>query len=391
VPAALAGALAGASCYSYWAVRMFLPIFLLGAVLVTWSAWRKRLRAREWRIAIGCLLVGGAVTFGPLVWEHLTDPEIAKRGQMSSWVWDDSDSLGQKIGKVLSRYPGHFGLDLLFIRGDHHPAYATPPGTGLFFWYELPLMLVGLAILIWHFQSSRAARFLLLWLAVHPAADILNKLYPGADPLDLHTWRSLPGVGAFVLLAAVGAVTAGRWLWQRQRQTATVLFCVLGFFVLELNASFLSQFFGDWNRQKYSEGLYEPDILEASQWLRPRFNEADAVFVTGNALRPYIITVVGLEYDPKQWFRDVREIVPGPLPNGEYRHEDVYLRYGKVRFLYLTPSLTAVKKQLGSDWQGRAFFIVRPGELGLHKQASPVYEVHNPRRQVVLQIFDLYL
>jgi hypothetical protein len=189
----------------------------------------------------------------------------------------------------------------------------------------------------------------------------------------------------------VGAVTAGRWLWHRQRQTATVLFCVMGFFVLELNASFLNQFFGDLNRRKYSEGLYEPDILEASQWLRPRFNDADAVFVTGNAMRPYIITVVGLDYDPKRWFREVREVVPGPLPNGEYRHEDVYLRYGKVRFLYLTPSLAAVKKQLGSDWQGRAFFIVRPGELGLHKQASPVYEVHNPRRQVVLQIFDLYL
>lgn len=389
--AAFAGALAGASCYSYWAVRLFLPVFVIGAVLVTWRAWWKRLQTREWRFAIGCLLIGGAVTFGPLVWEHLTDPEIGKRGQMSTWVWDDSDTLSERIGKVLGRYPGHFGLDLLFIRGDHHPAYAPPPGTGLFFWYDLPLMLMGLAVLISRYRSSRAARFVLLWLALHPAADLLNKLYPGADLLGVHSWRSLPGVGGFVLLAAVGAVTAGRWLWQRHRQTAAVVFYVMIFFIIELNAAFLYQFFGDLNRQKYSQALYEPDILEASQWLRPRFNEVDAVFVTGHAMRPYIVTLVGLSYDPVQWFRDVREVVQGPLPNGEYRNEDVYLRYGKIRFLFTVSNLATLKKQLGNDWPGRAFFVLRPGELELDKQARPVYEVHNPEGKVVLQIFDLHL
>ncbi|HEY2986851.1 MAG TPA: glycosyltransferase family 39 protein [Candidatus Binatia bacterium] len=391
VAAAIAGALAGASCYSYWAVRLFLPLFIMGAVLVTWKAWWNRLKTREWRLAIASLLIGGALTFGPLVWKHLTDPEIGKRAQMSTWVWEDSDSLAVKIGKVLSRYPGHFGLNLLFVRGDEHPAYAPPRGTGLFFWYDLPLMLAGLAVLISGYKSSRAARFVLVWLALHPAADLLNRLWLGADPLSLHSWRSLPGVGGFVLLAAVGAVTGGRWLWQRHRQTALVAFYVMMFFIIELNGSFLYQFFGELNRRKYSQGLYEPDIFEASQWLRPRLNEVDAVFITGRAMRPYIITLVGLGYDPEQWFRDVREIVPGPLPNGDYRNEDVCLRYGKIRFLFTVSSVDSLKEQMGNSAKRRAFFIVRPGELGLDQKARPVYEVHNPEDRVVLQIFDLYL
>jgi hypothetical protein len=164
------------------------------------------------------------------------------------------------------------------------------------------------------------------------------------------------------------------------------------FLVIELNAGFLAQYFGDLNRQKYSEALYEPDIFEAAQWLRPRLNEVDAVFVTGRAMRPYIITLVGLGYDPEQWFRDVREVVPGPLPNGEYRDEDVYLRYGKIRFLFTVPSLAALKNEAAPNGRHvRTFFVVRPGELGLDKQAPPVYEVHNPQGQVVLQIFDVIL
>jgi hypothetical protein len=163
------------------------------------------------------------------------------------------------------------------------------------------------------------------------------------------------------------------------------------FFIIELNGSFLYQFFGELNRRKYSQGLYEPDIFEASQWLRPRLNEVDAVFITGRAMRPYIITLVGLGYDPEQWFRDVREIVPGPLPNGDYRNEDVCLRYGKIRFLFTVSSVDSLKEQMGNSAKRRAFFIVRPGELGLDQKARPVYEVHNPEDRVVLQIFDLYL
>jgi asparagine N-glycosylation enzyme membrane subunit Stt3 len=53
VPALFAGTVAGISCYGYWAIRLFLPIFLIGAVLLDFKAWWRRLKTAmvPWRFA----------------------------------------------------------------------------------------------------------------------------------------------------------------------------------------------------------------------------------------------------------------------------------------------------------------------------------------------------
>jgi 4-amino-4-deoxy-L-arabinose transferase-like glycosyltransferase len=395
VIAALAGAMAGISCYGYPAVRLFLPVFLIGAVLVTWNGWWRRLKTREGALAIGALIVAGAITFGPLLWKHLTDPEISRRGRIQGWVWSESDTLAEKIGKALERYPGHFGADFLFKSGDGDPAYAPPEGTGLFHWYDLPFMLAGLLACLARARSSRAARFLLLWIILYPVADLLTK-HP-----SMHSMRSLPGIGGLVLLEAVGAATAGKWLWQRQRQIAAGSYCAAALLVLFLNVRFLQRFFGpDFFPQRYFVGAYGADIMQAAEWLKPQLKDVDAVFVTGRATHPYIFTLVGLGYDPEQWFRDVHEVVPGPLPNGTYQYEDVYRRFGKFRFMVDASSLAKLKELMDNDRRDHVIFIVRPVELRLNEQTRPieeqtrpVYEIRCPgcRGAARLLIYDLYL
>ena len=395
IVAALAGAIAGVSCYGFWAVRLFLPLFFIVAVLVTWRAWWERFKTREGALAIAAMLIAGAVTFGPLLWKHLTDPEMNKRGQMAGWVWSESDTIAERIGKALSRYPGHFGPDFLFVHGDRDPALSPPEGTALFHWYDLPFMIVGVMAALGRARSSRAARLLLVWIVLYPTADLLNQ------HVSLNSLRSLPGLCGLVLLAAVGAVSAGRWLWQRHRQTAVAVFSVMAFLVIERNVRFLNQFFGDdFYRQKYSVPAYAPDILEAAKWLRPRLKEVDAVFITGRAAHPYIITLVGLGYEPQQWFRDIHEVVPGPLPGGAYRYEDVYLRYGKIHFMFNESSVTVLKELSQNGRQNRVIFIVRPFELNvreqtrpIHQQTRPTYEIRCPgcRGVATLWIYDLYL
>ena len=325
--AALAGAVAGISCYGYWALRLFLPVFLLAAPLVAGRAWLGRLKTREGALAMGAMVIAGALTFGPLLWKHLADPEVGRRGRIQGWVWSDSDTPVDRIKKVLGRYPGHFGADFLFIRGDGDPAYSPPPGTGLFQWYDLPLMIAGLAICLRRMKSSRATRLLLLWVFLYPVADLLNE-HP-----TMHYLRSLPGLPALVLLAAVGAAGIGAWLWRR-RQATLALGCGALILMLILNVRFFREYFSDdFYRQKYLSGLYGPGILQAAGWLKPHFGEADAVIVQQAwVAHPYIFTLVGLNYDPEQWFRDRREIVRGPLPDGTYPYEDVYLSYGKIHF-----------------------------------------------------------
>ena len=202
----------------------------------------------------------------------------------------------------------------------------------------------------------------------------------------------MPGLCGLVLLAAVGAVSAGKWLWRHHRQAAVGLCYAMAVVVLISSLRFLQQFFGDdFYRQKYSVPNYGADLLEAAQWLRPRLDEVDAVFITGQPTHPYIITLMGLQYDPEQWFRDIREVAHGPLPDGRYRSEDVYLRYGKIHFLLGASGAPALKQLRENGRRDRVIFIVRPGELGLHYQLSPVYEIRGPEGQAALWIFDVYL
>src|SRR5262249_6182042 len=107
---ALAGMITGIACYGYPAVRIFLPVFLAVLVQVNRRAWLKIIKTRQGQLAIGALVIAGLATLGPLLWAHLTDPEISKRGA-TTLVWNASDSTGEKVIKVLSRYPPHFGLN----------------------------------------------------------------------------------------------------------------------------------------------------------------------------------------------------------------------------------------------------------------------------------------
>jgi 4-amino-4-deoxy-L-arabinose transferase-like glycosyltransferase len=379
---ALAGALTGIVCYGYPAVRVFLPIFLIILVLVNWRAWLKLAKTRQGQWAPGALLIAGLATFGPLLWAHLTDPEISKRGAATR-MWNATDSAGEKVSKVLGRYPAHFGPDFLFVHGDRDISFSLPPGTGLFHWYDSLLMLIGLVTLVWNFKRSRAARLLLIWILAYPVADLLS-----AHPTP-HMLRSLPGVCGLVLLAAVGAVQLGRQLLQWNRVGALALGSALLSVALVLNISFLSYFYTDFNRQPEKQFMFYTDLLEASAWLKPRFNEVDAVYCSGNLMtHPYIYTLVALEYDPQQWFKDQRETIPG---QGALRFETLYKRYGKMHFSIdksSVPDLAGLQ-QNGKD--DRVIFIVRPGELQLEKLAQPVYEIRNSQGKLTLSIFDLHL
>ncbi len=384
--AALAGGVAGISCYGYWAVRLFLPVFFLAAPLVAGRAWLGRLKTREGALALGAMVVAGAVSFGPLFWKHLADPEAGRRARIQGWVWSESDTTVERIEKVLGRYPAHFGADFLFLRGDGDPGHAPPSGTGLFQWYDLPLMIAGLAICLRRAKSSRAARLLLLWVVLYPAADLLNE-HP-----TMHYLRSLPGLPALVLLAAVGSAGVGTWLWQR-RQATLAICCGALILILIFNVRFFREYFSDdFYRQRYLSGAYGPGILQAASWIQPHLKEADAVVVQQAWIaHPYVFTLVGLGYDPEQWFRDRREIVRGPLADGTYPYEDVYLSYGKIHFMFADSSVPALRNLAQNGRRDRVFFIVMPGDMGLDKQSRPVHEIRDAKGRTLVEIYELDL
>ena len=376
VVAFFAGIMGGVLCYGYPAVRLFLPAFAVAVVVINWRAWGEYLKSRGNVMAAGAAILGAGLTFGALAVKHLTDPNIGKRGQ-TMWVWAPSDSTATKVGKVVRRYAGHFGPDFLFVQGDHSELH-SPPGFGEFHWYMAPLMGVGLVAAIGRARTSRSGRVLLAWIALYPVGDCI------AHHGSASVLRSAPGLPGLIMLAGLGAIVAGGFLFKRWRRIAL---CVTGAFLIAvviLNVRFLHFFFGPYNRLTWPYHGFNIDLLEACDWLKPRFQDVDAVFCTVESMnQPYIITLVALDYDPRQWFRDKRQVLSMIW--------DYYGRYGKVHFMYGNIWLGDFQRLLKNGRRDRVVFILRPDEAQGLKLRNPTLRITRPDGLVVLEVYAVYL
>ena len=183
-----------------------------------------------------------------------------------------------------------------------------------------------------------------------------------------------------MLLAAYGAMRA--WAWLRARGPALARGAAVAFALvfLAINLRYLPRFYGEWNTRQQIWSEYQVDLIEACQWLKPRLDRIDAVFITTRELnQPFATSLVELEWDPQRWFREPRDI------QRSVDGWDLIVRYGKIRFLYADlnrPEVEALEKNQRAD---RGVFIVRPHELGL---ADPDSVIHRPDGSDALWIFD---
>jgi hypothetical protein len=354
----LGGVISGVCCYGYHAVRIFIPIFLLVITILTLKQWRESIKTRKGILTAGGFILGFAITFGPLTWQHVFHPEGISRHSIAQNTMGNflgSETLGAAIKNITGRYIQHFSPEFLFISGDHF-VIQTPPGMGLFYWYMAPLMLLGLIFILKSFKSSVSVRTVLAFVIAYPVGD---SLYQWAS---MHSLRSSPGLCGLILLGAVGGVFTAEWLWRRRRSLAWGFIIIFAAAAATLNTRYLEGFYGEYNREPEIYHLFQTDLVEACEWLKSRINDYDAVICTTNHLNmPYIITLVALDYEPKEWFKDQREM----KTTDEW---DYCKRYGKMFFLYENSFGTAeseIEKIVtrGKYRPGRVLLIIRPGEM----------------------------
>ncbi len=380
-----AGLLLGITCYGYPAVRLFLPPLAVAWAVVTVRGWWPRLRVSQQRVALLTGLLGLAVTFGPLAWQHLAHPErIAMRGARIA-LWQADAPLGTRIGAIAGRYFAHFDPAFLFARGDRFEAQSTA-GCGLFSWYVLPLMIAGGVFVVRRWRDSLAVRVVACAVLLYPAGDLLysHMLDTPAGLVDagMHALRSSTGLVPLILLAAYGAAELWRAVaprWPRAAIVAATCFvlCCAG-----LDGAFLRTYFGPRNRRPAVYRAYQADLVEGCRWLRPHLAEADAVFITTRDVNmPYIVALVVLGYRPQQWFADVR--IAERFAEYEY-----YFRVGRLHFLYDRTSVVALEELRRNDRRERVFLLVRPDETGL---AHPALTIVGPDGRPALLGFVLDL
>jgi hypothetical protein len=117
--------------------------------------------------------------------------------------------------------------------------------------------------------------------------------------------------------------------------------------------------------------------MEACRWLKPRLKDSDRVFWTvQDTNMPFAITLVGLGYDPRRWLEDEKDV---RRSDGW----DVYVRYGRMFFLYGKACRPYVEALQANGRPDHAYFVVRPGELGIQ---NPVHVIRRPDGKEVLWI-----
>ena len=358
--AAVAGLASGVFCYGFHPMRLYVPSLFILLALFLAPQWASFLKTPAGRRATLAFTVGFAVTFGPLAWRHMVDRQIAHRWEMTR-LWPAGAPPATILALVARRWAEHFHPDFLFARGDLFEIM-KPIGQGEFGWYLLPLMIVGLGLTLVRFRTRVAARVLLALLIVYPAGDVISRY------MSVHSLRSAPGVATLVLLGAWGAAATGDWIRRRQPSVLRWATAALVVAALFFDGRHAVRFFGEWNRRPLIYHAYHADLLQVARWLAPKLPEVDAVFCTVNGLnQPWSVMVVGTEHDPHLWLaepRDRREL--------EY---DVYVRYGKVYFMYGDTWLPYLESITNDHEPQRVLFVVRPGELGL---TEPLYVVRGP-------------
>lgn len=378
----IAGAICGFACYGYAAVRIFLPVFLLLLVAVTWRKWVELLRDSQGRAWFAGIFAGFFVTFAPLVYQHLTDPDISSRGRLT-WVWLPDDSTGTRVAKVAERYLPHFDPRWLFLHNGDDPTQAMPNGFGVLHWYALPFLLFGIGVIVWRSRSSSGARIALLGLVVYPAGDLLSG-HPGGPNM----LRSLPGLPWVELIAAVGFVFALAYLKSRQR---SIIASIVVAVACISTAKFLVRLSHDFRTDRARWSVRTMDLAQACEWLKPRLGLYDIVFWTQKDMSfVYAPVMCYLQTPPKQWFG---EIIERSESLGDRFHgADIVWTAGKHRFLFtLQYAEPAIQEVTAGGRRARILYIVRPGESTLEEALKPVHEIFGPDGQVVLRMYDIAL
>jgi len=375
--AGVAGLATGICCYGYPSVRVFVPALLIVLALMSARRLVALARTKAGAGGLAAFALGLGVTLGPLAYAHLTDPEIAKRSH-EFLVWHAADPLPVKLGKVLARLPGHFGPDFLFAHGDRFPLH-TLPASGPLPWWVAPLLVAGLVAVVSEARRSRSARILLAWVAVYPLSDLFWR-HDG-----MHLLRSAPGVSGLVLLSAFGAERSWRAASAWSRRFAGVAAGTYALVAAGITAWFLVVFFGAYNRRPDVYQLFNADLLQASRVARTRWDGVDAVFVSARISaamdQPFVVALVGLEYDPKQWFRDPKVV--------DHRADtDVYRTVGKLHFLFDEKDAAELQALAANGRDDRVLLVMRPGEW---EGLAPIAEIDLPDGRPTFLIYETVL
>lgn len=185
----------GLTLYTYVPAYFLVPLFIiyLGAIFC------KELQKKLKHIVIGLLIL--SVMALPLLFGLTNQKTMSRAQQLKNTSLQHSQS--ELIIAMVRTYKDHFLPEFLFEKGDigYHSHFITRfsvKGIGQLYWFQLPLLIIGLAA-AW--SSKKSFTFLLGWLLLYPLGSTLFPFADGGGPFAM---RSIIGIIPFQILSALG-------------------------------------------------------------------------------------------------------------------------------------------------------------------------------------------
>jgi 4-amino-4-deoxy-L-arabinose transferase-like glycosyltransferase len=249
---ALGGLSAGLSEYFYYGTRLLpfiLAMFMVFLLAVHWK------HARQYASGFLLLAAGYFVGFGPLLLHFIRNPNLYLGRGASLLIWSphipisfaDFPSAWKTIWPVLSEnllgISTHASQDIIFYRPLLLPA-------------EAALLILGVALLLWHWRHPAAFLILVSGLGVLVVGGTLVA-YPNSVPPLINHWT--PAFPAFY--AALG-VPVGAWITAGQSELEPRLR-----WILPITVAIALLVLGCCNLHSYFHRYYaDPDSLKSNAY-----------------------------------------------------------------------------------------------------------------------------
>lgn len=191
---AAAGLAGGVSLYGYAPVKAFLPLLLLGFVVFYWPELRRQKQAAM----VAALLL--ALLALPVYLFSFTPQGLTRFQEVASIYNLDS---GVAVALFIKNYLAYFSPNFLFITDPSQPNVffiQRLKQVGLLYWFELPLIVLGLVNLFR--RGGRNRYFWLYWLLIAPLGINLHihSPKPALWLTSTPTLHGLAGAGLSLLL-----------------------------------------------------------------------------------------------------------------------------------------------------------------------------------------------
>ncbi len=299
---ALSSVLLGLSMYSYHTERIVVPLLFLSAFVI----WRDEIFSVAKKY-LGLFLAISFVIVLPLAFTpqnvilqrfetttgNSTLDDINKSIKFLSQDQNAHFPLGNiidnrrlVIGKTyLANYLSHFDLNFLFIKGDdnfrHHVG-----GMGMFYLFELPLLILGIIRLIG--DRNKAKYFVFAWLLVSPLAAALASPSP-------HAIRSLPEVIPLEIIVsyAIYYLISEKLRFKNFIIPALAIWAVLSFLIYTEN--YWRHYPDDF------ASFWQFGYLQAAQSTEKIKDRYQRIEIDHSLEQAYIFWLFTTKYDPKQY------------------------------------------------------------------------------------------